>query len=122
MRLLLALKRLATKVLAALPVLGCIVLLMTVATGPVATIVVSVALLVYLLAWNWVDAPEGRWRGHVARLAIPALIAGTALLAAVLVAVGLTVRDPSTALPLAILGMICAVGAVALAISPTRKS
>jgi hypothetical protein len=80
MRLLLGLKRLATKALAALPVLGCIVLLMSVATGPVATIVVTSALLVYLLAWDRVDAPEGRWQRHLARLAIPALIAnrGTA--------------------------------------------
>jgi hypothetical protein len=122
MRLLLGLKRLATKTLVALPVLGGIVLLMTVATGPVATIVVTLALLVYLLAWDRVDAPEGRWQGHLARFAIPALIAGTALLLAVVVAVGVTVREPTVALLLAVLGMICAVGAVALAISPTRRS
>jgi hypothetical protein len=122
MRLLYGLKRLVTKAIAALPILGCIVLLLTVATGPVATILVSLALLAYLLAWDWVDAPEGRWQGHVARLAVPALIAGTALLVAVLVAVGLTVREPTVALLLAILGMICALGAVALAISPTRRS
>jgi len=122
MRLLLGLKRLATKALAALPILGGIVLLITVATGPVATIVVTLALLVYLLTWDRVDAPEGRWQGHLARLAIPALIAGTALLLAVVVAVGVTVREPTVALLLAVLGMICAVGAVALAISPTRRS
>jgi hypothetical protein len=122
MRLLQGLKRLATKALAALPILGCIVLLMTVATGPIATIVVSLALVTYLLAWDWVDAPEGRWQGHLVRLAIPALVAGTALLAAVLVAVGLTVRGPTVALLLAVVGMICAVGAAALAISPTRRS
>jgi hypothetical protein len=122
MRLLLGLKRLATKALAGLPVLGGIVLLMTVATGPVATIVVSLALLIYLLGWDWFDAPEGRWQGHLARLAIPALIAGTALLVAVLVAVGLTVREPTLAFVLAVFGMIGAVGAVALAISPTRRS
>ena len=110
------------KTLAALPVVGCIVLLMTDATGPVATIVVAMALLAYLLAWDRVDAPEGRWQGYVARLALPALIAGTVLLVAVLVAVGLTVREPTVALLVAVLGMICAVAAVALAIGPTRRS
>ena len=112
------LRRLFVRAAATVPVLACLVLLGTVTTGAVGTILVTAALLGYLVAWDRTETPAATWRAYVARLAVPVLIAGSSLVASVLVAVALSVRDPSAALFLALLGMAAAVAAVGLAVLP----
>jgi hypothetical protein len=112
------LRRAARPVSAIVPALACVILLGTVATSPIGTVLVTAALLGYLFAWDRAQSPGAAWRAHAARLAVPALVAGTSLLAGVLAAVAFSVREPSAALLLALIGMAAAAGAVALALLP----
>jgi hypothetical protein len=114
-------RRLVAKTLAVLPVIGCFVVLVTIATGPMGTVVTTAGLLAYLYAWDRVQAPGGDWVGRLARLAVPILVAGTVILVAVYAAVVVSVGDPTLALVLTLLGMAAAVGAAALCLGAARR-
>lgn len=114
-------RSLVAKTLAVLPVIGCFIALVTIATGPVGTVVTTAGLLAYLYAWDRVQAPGGHWAGRLARLAVPILVAVTVLLVAVLAALIRSVGDSSLALLLTLLGMGAAVSAAALCLRPARR-
>ncbi len=115
-------KRLVVRAVAAIPMLGALALLATVAVEPLPTIGIGCALLAYLWCWQRLETGMGWSRHSLARSVLPYSVAFAMLMVAVALASRSVIDQPGVALVVALAGMAAAIGAVALAVHAARPS